>query len=150
MTTYAVFPMSSSEVGWFRPSMTTVKWPSRSTFTRAPVFGCAGDPSGFPGWKSPWERAYSRCPRPNSTSTSKGLPDATSRTVVDPGRNATTLPVSGRWGTGPASAMEMVLPRTSSPVGTMLANARSTLIWPSRATRSTRLWWPSLTRNPPR
>jgi hypothetical protein len=46
--------MSSSEVGWFSPSMTTVKLPSRSTFTRAPVFGSAGEPSGFPGWKSPY------------------------------------------------------------------------------------------------
>ena len=51
-----------------------------------------------------WERAYSVRPRPNSTSTSSGLPAATSVAVAGFGPNETTVPVPGRWGTGPASA----------------------------------------------
>ena len=70
--------------------------------------------------------------------------------VGDFGPNDTTLPFSGRWGTGPASAMYTVLPRTASPVGTMLSNAINSVTSPSRVTRSTRLWCPSVTRNPPR
>ena len=43
VATYAVFPMNSSEVGWFRPSMTTVKVPSRLTFYPVPAgLACAG------------------------------------------------------------------------------------------------------------
>jgi hypothetical protein len=53
VTTYAVFPMNSSEVGEFRPSTMTVKVPSRLTFTRAPVFG--NSPVADPG----------RSPHPN-------------------------------------------------------------------------------------
>jgi Domain of unknown function (DUF151) len=86
--------------------MTTVKVPSRLTFTRAPVFGRAGAPGGPPP-KMPWERAYSLPPGPNSTSTSRGLPDATSLTVVDPGRNATTyatVVVDGPQGTAEVDA----------------------------------------------
>ena len=68
----------------------------------------------------------------------------------DFGLNATTLPSAGSWGTGPASAMYTLLPLSSSPVGTMLPNAISWLTSPSRVTRYTRLWCPSVTRNPPR
>src|SRR5918995_6376063 len=46
--------MNSSEVGWFSRSMTTLKLPSRLTLTRAPVFGSAGEPSGFPSGNTPW------------------------------------------------------------------------------------------------
>ena len=56
VTTYAVFPMNSSEVGRSRPSVMTVKVPSPLTFTSAPVFGSAGEPSGPPE-KSPCESA---------------------------------------------------------------------------------------------
>ena len=62
-------------------------------------------------------------PRPNSTSTSRGAPEATSVADGDLGPNDTTLPFCGRWGTGPAWAMYTVLPDTASPVGTMLSNA---------------------------
>jgi hypothetical protein len=48
VTTYAVFLMNSSEVGWLRRSVTTVKVPCRLTFTREPVFGNAGEPAGPP------------------------------------------------------------------------------------------------------
>ena len=41
VTTYAVFPMNSSEVGRSRPSVMTVKVPSPLTLTSAPVFGTA-------------------------------------------------------------------------------------------------------------
>src|SRR5262249_37985569 len=104
VTTYAVVPMNSSEVGRLRSSVTTEKVPSPLTFTRAPVSGSAGEPGGPPD-PTPWERADSVRPRPNSTSTSSGLPEATSVAVADFGPNDTTLPFSGRWGTGPASAM---------------------------------------------
>ena len=43
-----------------------------------------------------------------------------------------------------------MLPETASPVGTTLPNAINSVISPSRVTRSTRLWCPSVTRNPPR
>ena len=42
VTTYAVFPMNSSEVGWFRPPVMTVNVPSPLTSTSSPVFGFAG------------------------------------------------------------------------------------------------------------
>ena len=35
--------MNSSEVGWFKPSATTLKVPSLFTFTRLPVLGTAGE-----------------------------------------------------------------------------------------------------------
>ena len=41
-TTYAVFPMNSSEVGRSRPVSTTVKVPSAFTRTSDPVSGSAG------------------------------------------------------------------------------------------------------------
>src|SRR5438552_18449617 len=41
VTTYAVFPMNSSEVGRSRPLVMTVKVPSLLTLTSAPVFGSA-------------------------------------------------------------------------------------------------------------
>jgi hypothetical protein len=80
----------------------------------------------------------------------EGAPEAISVAVGEFGPNDTTLPFSGRWGTGPASAMYTVLPLTSSPVGTMLSNAINTVISPSSVTRSTRLRCPSVTRKPPR
>ena len=83
--------MNSSEVGRSRWSVTVVKVPSLLTFTRAPVSGSAGEPGGPPD-PTPWERAYSVFPRPNSTSTSSGLPEATGVAVADFGPNATTLP----------------------------------------------------------
>jgi hypothetical protein len=49
VTTYAVFSMNSSEVGWSRPSAMTVKLPSLLTSTSAPVFGDAGEPSSLHG-----------------------------------------------------------------------------------------------------
>ena len=55
------------------------------------------------------------------------------------GPNDTTLPSSGRWGTGPASAMYTLYPRTASPVGTMFPKAMRSLTSPSRVTLSTRL-----------
>src|SRR5215813_7275889 len=141
VTTYAVFPMNSSEVGRSRPSVMTVKVPSRLTLTSAPVFGCAGVPSSVLGSpdQSPCERAYRRRRGPNSTSTRSGAPEATSVAAGDFGLNDTTLPSSGRWGTGPASAMYTVLPDTASPVGTMLSKAINSVTSPSRVTRSTRL-----------
>ena len=51
------------------------------------------------------ERAYNWWPRPNSTSTIKGAPEATSVAVVDFAVKFTTLPVAGTCGTGPASPM---------------------------------------------
>src|SRR5215467_8425286 len=94
--------MNCTEVGRSRPVVTGVKVPSPLTFTRAPVSGSAGEPGGPPD-PTPWDRAYSVRPRPNSTSTSRGLPEATCVAVADFGPNDTTLPLSGRWGTGPAS-----------------------------------------------
>src|SRR6266480_7903486 len=45
--------MNSSEVGWLRPSVTTLKVPSRLTLTRAPVSGRAGEPAdGQMMWRS--------------------------------------------------------------------------------------------------
>lgn len=56
VTKYAVFPMNSNEVGWFRPSVMTLKVPSLLTFKSAPVFGSAGVPGMVPTqW--PCERA---------------------------------------------------------------------------------------------
>src|SRR6266542_974963 len=57
VTTYAVFPMNSSEVGRFRPSVMTVKVPSPLTFTSAPESGCAGEPAGAPSTPGPCESA---------------------------------------------------------------------------------------------
>jgi hypothetical protein len=53
LTTYAVFPMISNDVGRSRPSVMTVTVPSRLTSTSEPVFGAAGDPSGFPSGNTP-------------------------------------------------------------------------------------------------
>src|SRR4029453_15944814 len=82
------------------------------------------------------------------TSTSRRPPLATCVTEFDPGWNDTILPFSGRWGVGPASALYTVLPRMWRPVGTMLPKAITSVIAPSRVTLNTRLWWPSVTRNP--
>ena len=38
---------------------------------------------------------------------------------------------------------------TSSPVGTTLPNVATSLIEPFRSTHNTRLWCPSVTKNPP-
>ena len=56
VTTYAVSPMSSTEVGWFSSSTRTLKVPSFSAWRSEPVFGAAGDPSGLPGGKKPCDR----------------------------------------------------------------------------------------------
>jgi len=45
VTTYAVLPMNSSEVGWFRCQATPVNPPSPSTMRSRPVLGSAGEPS---------------------------------------------------------------------------------------------------------
>ena len=47
---YAFLPMSSSDVGWFRRHATALK-PSPATLSNLPVFGSAGEPSGWPGVK---------------------------------------------------------------------------------------------------
>src|SRR5262249_3414075 len=57
VTTYAVVPMNSSEVGRSRPAVMTVKVPSALTFTSAPLSGCAGEPGGAPGTPGPCESA---------------------------------------------------------------------------------------------
>src|SRR4030095_5599943 len=44
LTTYAVFPMHSSEAGRSRGSVMTANVPSPLTLTSAPVFGSAGEP----------------------------------------------------------------------------------------------------------
>ena len=44
VTMYAVFLMTSTEVGRSKPSAMTVKVPFPFTFTRLPVFGSAGEP----------------------------------------------------------------------------------------------------------
>ena len=62
VTTYAVFPMNSSEVGRSRPSVMTVKVPSPLTLTSAPVFGSAGEPSGSPAESRP-ARGRKACDR---------------------------------------------------------------------------------------
>ena len=54
--------------------------------------------------QTPWERAKSVRPRPNSTSTASLAPAATSVAVVAFGPNTTILPSSGLWGMGPAWA----------------------------------------------
>src|SRR5262252_769076 len=87
--------MNCTEVGRSRPVVTGVKVPSPLTFTRAPVSGSAGEPGGPPD-PTPWDRAYSVRPRPNSTSTSRGLPEATCVAVADFGPNDTTLAVVGQ------------------------------------------------------
>lgn len=46
VTMYAVWPMISSEVGWFRPVAIGVIVPSLLTRSSAPVSGSAGEPSG--------------------------------------------------------------------------------------------------------
>ena len=46
VTTYAVLPMNSSEVGRSNGANTSVKVPSLLTLTSAPVSGSAGEPSG--------------------------------------------------------------------------------------------------------
>src|SRR5687768_11831666 len=92
---YAVFPMISSEVGRSSPSAMTLNVPSALTLSSEPVFGSAGEPSGLP-LKSPCERAKRVWPRPDSTSTTSGAPDATVVTEDELGPNDTTLPVSGR------------------------------------------------------
>src|SRR5213596_116096 len=56
VTTYAVFPMNSSEVGRSRPSVMTVNVPSSLTLTSAPVYGTALLGSIF-GSTVPCERA---------------------------------------------------------------------------------------------
>ena len=57
VTTYALFPMNSSEVGRSRPSMMAVKVPSPLTLTSEPVFGSAGVAGGLPTGKIPCARA---------------------------------------------------------------------------------------------
>lgn len=74
---YAVFPMNSSDVGRSRCSITTVKPPSSSTFTREPVFGNAGSPASGPP-HTPWESAYNSWRGPVSTSTRSRAPAASS------------------------------------------------------------------------
>jgi len=58
LTTYAVFWMSSTDVGRFSSSATTRKVPSFWTSRSAPVFGSAGLPSAPPP-KIPCERPKS-------------------------------------------------------------------------------------------
>lgn len=70
-------------------------------------------------------------PRPNSTSTRSGAPEATSVAVADFTPIDTTLPSWGTWGTGPARARYTLLPETASPVGTISSNAITSLISPS-------------------
>ena len=66
--TYAVFPMNSSEVGWFKPPVTTVNVPFALTSTSAPVSGSAGAAGRPPTGKIPCEarRGYGRGQIPHS------------------------------------------------------------------------------------
>ena len=97
VTTYAVVPMSSSDDGWSSSSAMVVNVPFAFAFTREPVSWSAGEPAhaGSVQLKCPCERAKRVWPRPLSTSTRSGAPDATSLAVGDPGPNDTTLPFCG-------------------------------------------------------
>src|SRR5215207_1435491 len=97
--------MNSSEVGWFSRSMTTLTVPSRWALTRAPVFGSAGEPTGFPGGKTPWERGVQPMPGAElhihrQAAASGHVPDGGR---VGPERHH--LAVLGQVGDGPAWAM---------------------------------------------
>ena len=127
----------------------TVKVPSPLTSTSEPLFGCAGEPGGAAGPRALRERvepATAAKFHVNEEAGARG--HLRGRGRLRPERH--NLAVLGRWGTGPASAMYIVLPDTASPVGTMSSNAINTVTSPSRVTRNTRLRCPSVTRNPPR
>ena len=56
--------------------------------------------------------------------------------------------MAGSCGIGPASAINTFAPSTCRPVGTMFAYCATSLTSPARSANSSRLWCPSVTRNP--
>jgi hypothetical protein len=96
--------MISMELGRSSPSATTLKLPSPFTRTREPSSGLAGEP-GNASSHVPCDSANIVWPRPRSTSTSMGAPEATTRSDADFGPNATTCPSSARCGIAPIRAM---------------------------------------------
>ena len=146
---YAVFLMISNDLGWFSPSTmhgegaVAVDAEQLAGVRQGRVFqrkGLGGQSrlgegvQGFAGADLHIDQEGAPAPPP---------------AVVDLGLKVTILPSAGTWGRGPAWAMYIVSPRVSRPAGTMLSKARTSEISPSRLTRSTRLRWPSVTRNPP-
>ena len=107
VTTYAVSPVNSSEVGRSRPADDGRRSCRPGRPAEAPVSGAAGLPSFSASAAGPRRPARGRTarPRPNSTSTIRRRAGSDLRARAT-GRERHDLAVSGRCGIGPASADE--------------------------------------------
>ena len=90
------------------------------------MFGSAGDPSGLPGREMSLRKPIQAEAVAELTSTMSGAPEPSVIALDPPGPNATILPSFGRCGRGPAFPINTMGPKSSSPVGTTLANALNT------------------------